>query len=208
MQTKFNNAIVLTGGIGSGKSTASRILKSLGYDVIDLDIISHNKLESSIDEIIKHFGKEILIENKIDRKKLADIVFSDKNKLSILENILHPQIRFEVYRQAKILESCNKIYFIDIPIFFEIREKQIKEKKKNTYDIDKILLIYAPKSLQIKRIMQRNNLSYNEALIRIENQIDIEKKKEKATFIIENTSDIETLKTNIEQLLNMLKSSY
>ncbi|MDE6886663.1 MAG: dephospho-CoA kinase [Helicobacteraceae bacterium] len=208
MQTKFNNAIVLTGGIGSGKSTASRILKSLGYDVIDLDIISHNKLESSIDEIIKHFGKEILIENKIDRKKLADIVFSDKNKLSILENILHPQIRFEVYRQAKILESYNKIYFIDIPIFFEIREKQIKEKKKNTYDIDKILLIYAPKSMQIKRIMQRNNLSYNEALIRIENQIDIEKKKEKATFIIENTSDIETLKTNIEQLLNMLKSSY
>lgn len=196
----FINAIAITGGIGSGKSTACNLLRLYGYSIIDVDSISHSKLDESADEIISIFGEKVVENNKINRKKLGSIVFNNKIKLAQLESILHPKIRNEVEAQAKKLESTlnGKPYFIDIPIFFELKEKN------NGYDIAKVLLIYTTKNLQIERTMKRDGLSYDETIARINNQIDIEKKKVQATYVIENTKSIKELQTNIEAFLKTL----
>lgn len=193
-------AIVITGGISTGKSTACNLLRLYGYSVIDADKISHQSLDLARDKVVKKFGDGILSDGKIDRKKLAPIVFSDKNKMKILEDILHPMIRERIFMEALDLESYKKIYFIDIPLFFEANLKD-----KNTYPIEKILLIYAPKDLQLERLIKRDNLSKTEALKRIESQIDIETKKSLSTYVVENTSNLANLQSQIESFLRNIE---
>lgn len=176
-------AVALTGSIGTGKSSVSRILNLEGYDIIDADKIAHKMLESCKDDIVQIFGTIILDDNTIDRKKLGNIIFNDINAKQKLEYILHPKIRDEIYKQAKILEKKKKTYFIDIPLFFE-------SKDKIAYNIPYSLVVYAPKDLAIRRVQMRDNLSTCEVVKRMESQIDIEIKKEMADFIIENTSSV------------------
>ena len=90
---KFKNAIVITGGIATGKSLVCDILKSKNFKIIDADEISHQILDTLTDEISKIFGNEFIKDGKVDRKKLGDLVFNDKSKLKTLESLLHPKIR-------------------------------------------------------------------------------------------------------------------
>lgn len=202
MQTStFSNAIAITGGIASGKSTVCNLLKLYGYSIIDTDSIAHKILESSKDEVINAFGSDILESNaNISRKKLGEIVFKNKAKLAMLESILHPKIRSEVTQKAQILESQQILYFIDIPLFFELKARN------NGYEIPRVLLIYAPKELQLERLQKRDNLNAESAISRLDNQMDIEIKKQNATFIIENTSDIDELQKQVEKFLKSLRS--
>lgn len=196
----FNNAIAITGGIASGKSTVCNLLKLYGYSIIDTDSIAHNALESSREAIIKAFGDEILESPlKINRKKLGEIVFKDKAKLALLESILHPQIRKEVTLQAQRLESQKILYFIDIPLFFEL------EARGDGYEIPRVLLVYTPAETQLQRIQKRDNLSVESAALRLSNQMDIELKRQRSTFIIENTSDIKSLQKQVEEFLKSLR---
>ncbi|MSN97143.1 dephospho-CoA kinase [Campylobacter sp. FMV-PI01] len=192
----FKFGIVITGGIGSGKSSVSDILLDLQYKVIDADTISHKMLDQSTDEIYEEFGKDFIEDGKISRKKLGEFVFQDRDRLKKLEKILHPKIRSEIYSQATILESFKKTYFVDIPLFFESSE--YKEFKK-------ILLIYAKKNEIIKRVMARNSLTKNEVLVRINSQIKLEEKKKKATFVIENTGTKCDLKDKVIKFLTKIK---
>ena len=209
MTHNFKNAIALTGGISTGKSTACSILKLHGYPIIDTDLIAHEVLEQSADEVVRIFGVEILYSREssvdsseskpqINRKKLGKIVFSDKEKLRLLESILHPKIRDCVIFEAQKFEAQGITYFIDIPLFFELQEKG------KGYKIPRVLLIYAPSDLQLERIQKRDNLSADEARIRLSNQMDIEKKREKADFIIENTGNVRDLQTKIEAFLRQI----
>lgn len=202
MQTStFSNAIAITGGIASGKSTVCNLLKLYGYSIIDTDSIAHKILESSKDEVINAFGSDILESNaNISRKKLGEIVFKNKAKLAMLESILHPKIRSEVTQKAQILESQQILYFIDIPLFFELKARN------NGCEIPRVLLVYAPKELQLERLQKRDNLNAESAISRLDNQIDIEIKKQNATFIIENTSDIDELQKKVEDFLNSLRN--
>lgn len=196
----FNNAIAITGGIASGKSTVCNLLKLYGYSIIDTDSIAHNALESSREAIIKAFGDEILESPlKINRKKLGEIVFKDKAKLALLESILHPQIRKEVTLQAQRLESQKILYFIDIPLFFEL------EARGDGYEIPRVLLVYTPAETQLQRMQKRDNLSVESAALRLSNQMDIELKRQRSTFIIENTSDIKSLQKQVEEFLKSLR---
>lgn len=192
---KFNNAYVVTGSIGSGKSTFVNLLKDCGFSVIDADLISHEQLNLSQDEIVGKFGREILNQNKIDRKKLGQIVFNDAKKLLVLEEILHPKIMREIYINCEKLEQTNQIYFVDIPLYFE---KFKSDKFAN------VVLVYAPNELLISRIMKRNGLNLNEALHRVSLQIDIEKKRANAKFIIDNTKDLRNLKSQTELFLKSI----
>ena len=219
MTQDFKNAIALTGGIATGKSTACSILKLHGYPIIDTDLIAHEVLEQSADEVVQIFGDEILDSREsnessidlgeskgdsheskpqINRKKLGSIVFSDKEKLRLLESILHPKIRAVVKQKAQIFEAQNITYFIDIPLFYELQEGS------NGYEIPKVLLIYAPRDLQLARIQKRDNLSYESAQIRLSNQMDIELKRDKADFVIENTGNVRDLQTKIEAFLKQI----
>ncbi len=191
---KFPNAYVITGSITSGKSTVVNLLKERGFSVIDADLITHEQLEICKGEIICEFGEQILDEaGKIDRKKLGAIVFREPKKLKNLEQILHPKIKAEILSQASQLERLGQVYFVDIPLFFE---------KKERYDeFKKVAVIYAPKELLLSRLMSRNALSLEDAKARVELQMDIEQKREMAKFVIDNSNDMENLKLELEKFL-------
>ena len=185
---KFKNAIILTGGIGTGKSTVATMLKLYGYKIIDADEISKKIFETKKEKIKQIFGTD-------NRKELRKIVFNNKNKLKILESLILPDVKKEVLKKAKELEKDNIIYFIDLPLFFE---------KQNYPEFNKVLVVYAPKEIQIQRVIKRDNVDEKGALLIINNQIDIEEKKKKADFVIDNSKDLKHLQKEIEKFLNML----
>jgi len=194
---KFPNAYVITGSIASGKSTVVNLLKERGFSVIDADLIAHEQLEICKCEIVKAFGEQILDETgRIDRKKLGDTVFNDPKKLKNLEQILHPKIKAEILSKALQLERLGQVYFVDIPLFFEKRERYAEFKN--------VAVIYAPKELLLSRLISRNRLSLNEAKARVELQMDIEQKREMAKFVIDNSNDRENLKLELEKFLKQI----
>ena len=194
---KFPNAYVITGSIASGKSTVVNLLKERGFSVIDADVIAHEQLEICKREIVREFGEQILDEaGKIDRKKLGAIVFREPKKLKNLEQILHPKIKAEIFFKASQLERLGQVYFVDIPLFFEKKERYAEFKN--------VAVIYAPKELLLSRLMSRNALSLEEAKSRVELQMDIEQKREMAKFVIDNSNNRENLKLELEKFLKQI----
>ena len=197
---QFKHAIVITGSIGSGKSTVCELLRDRGFEIIDADSIAHEQLNLCASEVATEFGGEVLNGGKIDRKKLGALAFKDAEKLKILERILHPKIRLEIVSRAAKLESAGRTYFVDIPLFFERRDAY--------KEFSRALVVYAPKDTLISRVMKRNKLSYDTAKHRIELQIDIEQKRAAANFTIENTGDFENLKNETLKFLSEIQSSF
>ena len=198
--SEFKNAIVITGVIGSGKSTVVNLLRVYGFSIIDADEIAHRALDESIDEIKSEFGSEFIKDNKVDRKSLGSLVFSDSKAKKKLENILHPLIKEQIFAAASKLESSNYPYFIDLPLYFE---------KSPVYDeFQSVCVVYAPEQICLKRIIERNNLDFNEARLRLESQISIEKKREIATYIIDNSSDLKHLNLEVNSFITTLKVKY
>ena len=189
MENEFKNAIVLTGGIGTGKSTVASFLKLYGYKIIDADKISKEIFEAKKDKIKEIFGT-------IDRKKIRKTVFNNKEKLKILEDLILPDVKKEVIARSKKLENDKVPYFVDLPLFFE---------KQNYKEFDKVLVIYAPKELQIKRVVNRDKVDEKNAKAILNNQIDIEEKKAKADFVIDNSKDLKHLQNEIEKFLKQLE---
>ena len=203
--------IGLTGGIGTGKSTVSQILREKKFPVIDLDTISHEviKFPKVIKEIVENFGKEVLenrgnFENEnhaiqISREKLGKIIFENKEKRLLLNSIMHPEILHTMREQISKYKKNNKIIFVEIQLLFEVQWEK---------EFDYILLISAKKSTQIRRILERDNRSENDALNIINSQMSLEEKKEKSNFVIENDGNMEELKEKIDEFLEYLKIKY
>jgi dephospho-CoA kinase len=189
---QYNYAIALTGGISTGKSTVANLLSLQGFRKIDADKIAHELLDKNTQNISDMFGDEYITDNKVDRKKLGELIFNNKEKKKELESLLHPQIREQIETEAKKLEEYKKPYLIDIPLFFETK----------SYDIEKSLVVYAPKELQIDRTIQRDKLEYDQAVARIESQMDIEEKKKLAKYIIDNSKDLKHLQSECEKFIS------
>lgn len=194
-------ANILTGGIGCGKSTTARLLSLHGFKIIDADEISHKALDMAKECVIYEFGNSILTKDThcIDRKKLGNIVFQDSIKKAKLESILHPIIRQNIIKECAILEEKKSPFFIDIPLYFESEYK---------YSARFVICVYATKDIQIQRIQKRNNLDLQEAIKRIDSQLDIEIKKAQSDFIINNTSDLKALQKNVESFLQTFLKYY
>jgi len=187
--------IGLTGGIATGKSTVSKILRDLNIKVIDADKIAHNVLEHEdvINKIQDVFSKNVVNENgKIDRKKLGKIVFEDNKKLKKLESITHPKI-LEII-DYKLKESKDELIVLDAPLLFET---SLDDK------VDEIWVIYANEETQINRLKKRDNLNKKEALDRINSQMDLDKKANKADIVIKNESTIEALENKVKKLIEI-----
>jgi dephospho-CoA kinase len=187
----LKNAICLTGGIASGKSSACSLLKLYGFRVIDADKIAHEVLESQADTIASTFGSEYVVNGKVDRKALGKLVFANKAEREKLEAIVHPKIKEQVVAQALKQEELGKPYIVDLPLFFE---------REGVYDIDKVVVVYTPQETQLERLIKREGLSETEAKQRIDAQLPIELKKEKATFVIDNSKDLAHLQRECERV--------
>ncbi|KNE12774.1 dephospho-CoA kinase [Helicobacter pylori] len=193
----LKNAIALTGGIGTGKSTTIKILESQGYHILDADKIAHQLLQEHRFKIARHFGSEIIEKDILNRKKLGVIVFQKANELKWLEDFLHPLIRECMLQKAYELEKNHQAYFLDIPLFFEVGGKKC-------YSVSKVVLIYAPRVLQIERLLERDKLKEAEILQRLACQIDIEQKRAMSDYIIDNSSSLKDLNKQVERFLKTL----
>lgn len=201
--------IGLTGGIGTGKSTVSQILREKKFPVIDLDTISHEviKIPKVIEKIVENFGKEVLensgnFENennaiRISREKLGKIIFENKEKRLLLNSIMHPEILHTMREQISKYKKNNKIIFVEIQLLFEVQWEK---------EFDYILLISAKKSTQIRRILERDKRSENDALNIINSQLPLDEKKKRSDFVIENDGNIEELKEKIDKFLEYLET--
>lgn len=188
----FKNAIALTGGISTGKSTVCNLFKLHGFLIIDADKIAHKLLDQNSHQIASMFGSQYVDENgKVIRKELGKIIFSNEENKLKLEALLHPLIKDEIIKESRLFESQDKPYFIDIPLFFE----------KMNYPIPRSLVIYTPKDIQVQRLMNRDNINEEEALLKISNQWDIEKKKELADMVIDNSKNLKNLQREVERIM-------
>lgn len=190
----FSHAVVLTGGIATGKSSAAHILRGLGFETIDADEVAHEILNEESAEIARLFGEAYVQRGEVDRRALGALVFGDGNKRASLEALLHPLIKKKIASLARQLDLRGKTYLVEIPLFFE----------KGGYAIVRSIVVYAPKSVQLKRLMQRNDFTKAEAMMRIETQMDIEEKRSLATFVLDNSGSPALLEQSCKELSNLL----
>lgn len=200
MTQSKTKVIGITGGISTGKSTVTKILRKKGFKVIDADVISRAVLnidEEAYCKVVKFFSRDILNDDKtINRKLLGEKIFKDKTLRKKLNSITHPVI-MKIIKEEIDLNYNEDILFLDIPLLIEIYESLDK------YDIyiDEIWLIYCDKETQIKRLMKRDEITLESARLKVNAQMDIEEKKKYADKIIYNTKDKEQLEKDIENLL-------
>lgn len=193
---EFKGAIALTGSISTGKSSVSKILQDLGFPIIDADKVAHSMLELHSHELSSMFGNSILQNGIVNRKKLGEIVFNDESKRKELEEFIHPIIYKTILAKASEYEAHSKVYFIDIPLFFE----------NKSYDIKKSIVVYTPKDLQLQRLIQRDSISLEMAKSRIDMQICIEEKAKLGTHVIDNSGTKEELRMECKRVLKELNN--
>lgn len=188
--------IGLTGNIACGKSSISNILQDNGYYVIDADLISREIYEyEDVMERMKIYFPEAIINGTVDRKKLANIVFYDDTKLKTLNRIAHDKINAIIDMR---IDLCKKMYGDDIVVIIDAA--LLFEAKFNS-NMDKVVVVYCDEDEQLMRLMDRDSLSVQEALSRINSQMSQEEKISMADYVINNSYTIEKLYTEIEKLM-------
>ena len=183
----------ISGGIGSGKSTAAKMFADLGAIHIDADAIAKEVLEPGqvgYERVLEKFGDGILDSSgNIDRKELAKLVFNDSSKLSQLEDIIHPAV---IARVAQIRESLpeTSIVLYDTPLLLE---KQMQAQ------FDKIIMVLAPTELRESRLIARG-LAAPDIAARMRNQASDEARRDVADYILVNDGTLESFRTQVEQV--------
>lgn len=191
----------LTGGIASGKSTVSNMIREKGYTIIDADVEARLAVEvgePAYNDIIEYFGEQILLaDNSIDRAKLGSIIFNDEEKRLKLNSIVHPDVRRRmVEKREKALQNGEELVIMDIPLLLESRLNDM---------VDKVLLVYVDAPIQLQRLMERNQLSEQEAKARIQSQMPLKEKVSLSDFVINNNGSIEDTKKQLEEILKEWK---
>ena len=175
--------IGLTGGVASGKTTVSDCFKKLGTQVIDADVISHEVTEpsgSAFEEILSEFGSEILDEKGlINRKKMRVIIFNDPSQKKILEEIIHPKVRDEMFQ--RIDKSDDHYLIVSVPLLVETGMHQI---------MDRNLLVDCSEDTQIERLMHRDKITLNEARAILKNQASRSDRNKIADDLIINEKNV------------------
>lgn len=188
--------IGLTGGIATGKSTVSELLTAYGFKIVDADIASREAVKKGskgLEQIKKTFGGEAIDDNgEMNRKYMGELVFNHPEKRIVLNNIVHPIVRELMEEQKKYYLNQGFNVVMDIPLLFE-------NDLQDT--VDEVWVVYTSESIQIDRLMERNNLTQEDAKARVLSQISIDKKSRMADYVIDNLGDKLELKQNLQQLL-------
>ena len=189
--------IGLTGGIASGKTTVSDYFKVLGIPIIDADVISHEVTKpngSAFEEIISSFGSNILDESGlIDRKKMRAIIFDDAGKKEILEGIIHPKVRQEMF--DLVSQSNDHYMIVSVPLLIETGMNQM---------MDRTLVVDCSVETQIERLMQRDKINLDEAKSILRNQTNRTTRLRVADDLIVNEKNV-TLKELEKQVFDLHK---
>lgn len=190
--------IGLSGGIASGKSTITNALREMNIPVIDGDEITHDIMQNgspALLQLVEVFGSEVINnDGSLNRKKLGSLAFGNKRNMEKLNSITHPFIKEEILRQINTYkEAGKKCCVVDGALLMEGIFKDI---------VDTLILVFLDKDIQIKRLMARNIIGYDEALIRINSQMPFEEKRKYADYIINNSYDVEYTLNQLNRIIN------
>lgn len=191
----------LTGGIATGKDTVAKMFQELGGHIVDFDQLSRELVEPGKPawrEIVEAFGQEILkADETLDRAKLASIIFDDEDKRRLLERIIHPRVGMESDRRISDIKERDPhaIIFLVVPLLIEVGMHKL---------VDRVVLVYAPMNLQIKRLMERDGLPPEEAQKRINAQMPTDEKLAFAHFVINNSGSLDETKKQVEKVMKEL----
>lgn len=195
--------VALTGGIACGKSTVARLLVERGAKLVDADQVAREVVlpgQPALAQIAAAFGPHMIAQDgTLNRAALGQLVFNEPDKLRQLENILHPAIRTRMQEQIEVYlqQNAQQMIIADIPLLFETGQA-------NLYDAT--LVVYCPRNIQLERLMQRNQMSEEEANRRINLQLDIEKKRHLADYIIDNQNSLEHTVAQVDQFWHRWES--
>jgi dephospho-CoA kinase len=193
--------IGLTGGIACGKSTVAAMLVARGAFLVDADAVAREVVEPgepALEAIASAFGQAVKkADGTLDRKKLGAIVFEDRDKLRQLEAILHPAIRARMKARIDAYAQANpgKLAVADVPLLFETGQASAYEG---------VLVVYVPRAVQIERLMRRDGIDEEKAKQRIALQMDIEEKRKRATWVIDNSGTVEQTEQQVERFWRSL----
>ena len=192
------NFIGLTGGIGAGKSTVSARFAALGAVVLDADAVSRQALEPGgccYEAVLSLFGREIaLADGRIDRRRVAGIVFSDAAMLRRLNAIVHPAVRQELLHRASTVPA-DRLALFDVPLLFESGWHRMMHKT---------IVVAAEDAVRIGRICARDGCTAEEAMARIRNQMPQQQKCRMADYVLTNDGSVATLYQNVDMLYETL----
>jgi dephospho-CoA kinase len=192
----------LTGGVASGKTAVSQVLKEEGAYIIDADQIARELVlphKPAWSELIRAFGQEILQEDgSIQRKKLADKVFADPKQRKLLNQILHPRIKEEMDRRAKEIgkKDPEAIVVIDAPLLIELGDHR---------ELDKLIVVTSTQAQQIDRLKDRDGTNPEEALRILSSQMPLREKLKFADYVIQNEGSMEETKKRAREVYQELK---
>jgi dephospho-CoA kinase len=191
----------LTGGIASGKSTVSALFVNKGAALVDADVIARDVMlpgHPVLAAAVQEFGDGILqTDGSLNRARLGEIVFGNPEALQTLNNLTHPAIRREIKDQMYALEEEDprRLIIVDIPLLYESALDAL---------FDKIIVVYVPRRVQLARLMARNGLKLEQAEDRLKSQLDIELKRRKADYVIDNSGDAESTERQVAVMWDRL----
>lgn len=191
----------LTGNIASGKSTVARLLAERGAAVIDADILARQAVEPgtpALRAIVERWGPQLLAaDGTLDRAALRDIVFHRPEELEALNTIVHPEVaRLRVEERAAARARGERVVVCDIPLLFE---------RQLTEEFDILVLVDAPRSVRLERLMRDRGLSHDEAVHMIAAQMPAELKRARADFVIDNGDELPALAARVDELWMLLE---
>jgi dephospho-CoA kinase len=199
--------IGLTGGIGTGKSTVSRMLEEFGATLIDSDQIVRELQAPGaplLAEIAAALGPEVIQrDGSLDRARVGELVFRDAAARQRLNAVVHPAVGLETARRlAAAREAGAELVVLDIPLLFETRLHGTASRAN--LGVQAVVVVYAPRELQIRRQLERNDYGREEALRRVEAQLPIEEKRALADHVIDNSGSLEETRRQVRALYEIL----
>jgi len=188
----------LTGGIGSGKSMVAQIFARLGAVVIDADQLAREVVEPgqpALQEIATAFGRDVLLsDGRLDRSKLAGIIFADPAERARLDAITHPRIRARMDQEIKARRSGPGVLIVDIPLLYE---------NARTHSVERVIVVWVDPQTQLRRIRRRDGLSAEAARQRIAAQMPLDAKRARADHVIDNSGSREDTRRQVEAIYHL-----